>query len=103
MVEPRSWFLARVSSALLITAAALALTSLAIRSHAQTPVSLELVLLADATGSIDNDEIRFQRMGYATAITDPLVVDAIINSGYGNIALTYGRITRRRMSLSRGL
>lgn len=60
-----------------------------VRSVAQTPVSLELVLMADATGSIDNDEIRFQRLGYATAITDPLVVDAIVHSGYGNIALTY--------------
>ena len=56
---------------------------------AQTPVSLELVLMADATGSIDNDEIRFQRLGYATAITDPAVIDAIVHSGYGNIALTY--------------
>lgn len=59
------------------------------RSPAQTPVSLELVLMADATGSIDNDEIRFQRLGYATAIVDPLIVDAIVHSGYGNIALTY--------------
>ncbi|MFK7945628.1 MAG: DUF1194 domain-containing protein [Paracoccaceae bacterium] len=59
--------------------------------HAEepVPVSLELVLLADATGSIDNDEIRFQRLGYATAITDPAVIEAIIYSGYGNIALTY--------------
>ena len=55
----------------------------------KTPVSLELVLLADATGSIDNDEIRFQRLGYAQAITDPAVIDAIVYSGYGNIALTY--------------
>ena len=55
----------------------------------QTQVSLELVLLADATGSIDNDEIRFQRAGYAAAITDPAVIDAIVHSGYGRIALTY--------------
>lgn len=53
------------------------------------PVSLELVLLADATGSIDDTEIRFQREGYATAMTDPAVIDAIIYSGYGNIAVTY--------------
>ncbi len=54
-----------------------------------TPVSLELVLMADATGSIDNDEIRFQREGYATAIIDPQVIDAIVNTGYGTIAVTY--------------
>ena len=45
--------------------------------------------MADATGSIDNEEIRFQREGYATAITDPAVIDAIIHSGHGKIALTY--------------
>ncbi len=63
--------------------------ALSVRAQAQTPVSLELVLMADATGSIDNDEIRFQREGYATAITDPAVIDAIIHSGHGKIALTY--------------
>ncbi len=36
-------------------------------------VDVELVLLADASGSIDDDEILFQRKGYADAITDPLV------------------------------
>ena len=34
-------------------------------------VDLELVLLADASGSIDEAEIRFQRQGYASAITHP--------------------------------
>ncbi len=52
-------------------------------------VSLELVLLADATGSIDNAEIRFQREGYAKAITDPAVLSAISNSLLGRIAVTY--------------
>jgi hypothetical protein len=31
-------------------------------------VDLELVLLADASGSIDINEIRFQRQGYAEAL-----------------------------------
>src|SRR3546814_7061573 len=35
------------------------------------PVDLDLVLLADSTGSIDDREIFFQRQGYADAITDP--------------------------------
>jgi len=52
-------------------------------------VDLELVLLADASGSIDMDEIRFQRDGYATAITDPEVLQAIGNTAYGSIAVTY--------------
>lgn len=72
-----------------IIAAAFVAAALPAKGHAQTPVSLELVLMADATGSIDDNEIRFQRSGYATAITHPSVVDAIIHSGYGNIAVTY--------------
>ena len=34
-------------------------------------VELELVLLADASGSISEAEIGFQRQGYAAAMTDP--------------------------------
>ena len=52
-------------------------------------VDLELVLLADATGSIDNDEIMFQRRGYADAMTDPLVLDAIVGGAYARIAAAY--------------
>lgn len=50
---------------------------------------LELVLLADASGSIDQREIDFQRQGYAAAITDPEVLDAIARTAYGSIAVTY--------------
>ncbi len=53
-------------------------------------VDLELVLLADASGSIGNDEIRFQRQGYADALASPDVLDAIANAGrYQKIAVTY--------------
>src|SRR3546814_13836875 len=41
------------------------------------PVDLDLVLLADSTGSIDDREIFFQRQGYAAAITDPDILSAI--------------------------
>ena len=50
---------------------------------------LELLLLADASGSIDADELLFQRQSYAIAITDPAVVSAIENTLYGSIAVTY--------------
>ena len=50
---------------------------------------LELVLLADASGSIDQREIEFQRRGYAEAITDPEVLAAIAGTAYGNIAVIY--------------
>ena len=56
-------------------------------ARAQTPVALELVLLADATGSIDAAEIKFQREGYAEAITHPDVLDAI--SFTGPVAVIY--------------
>ncbi|MET1412518.1 DUF1194 domain-containing protein [Roseibium sp. HPY-6] len=52
-------------------------------------LDLELVLLADATGSIDDAEIRFQRAGYAEAITDPSVLSAIASNAYGKIVVTY--------------
>jgi len=50
---------------------------------------LELVLLADASGSIDREELIFQREGYARAIQDPMVLSAIENSIYGTVAVTY--------------
>jgi len=67
---------------------ALCLSLLALPARAED-VELELVLLADASGSIDMAEIRFQRQGYAEAITDPQVLSAIANTAYGRIAVTY--------------
>ncbi|WP_240722230.1 DUF1194 domain-containing protein [Poseidonocella sp. HB161398] len=52
-------------------------------------VELELVLLADASGSIDQSETQFQRQGYASAITSDEVLDAIGKTAYGVIAVTY--------------
>ncbi|MFN3575667.1 MAG: DUF1194 domain-containing protein [Tabrizicola sp.] len=52
-------------------------------------VDLELVLLADASGSITQEEIDFQRESTATAITDPAVLEAISNTLTGSIAVTY--------------
>jgi hypothetical protein len=57
---------------------------------AQERVDLELVLLADATGSIDDVEIGLQRAGYAEALRDPQVLWAIRNGGAeGRIAITF--------------
>ncbi|PWJ13337.1 DUF1194 domain-containing protein [Jannaschia seohaensis] len=50
---------------------------------------LELVLLADASGSITQSELMFQRNAYAAAMTDPTVIAAIQNTAYGSIAVTY--------------
>lgn len=50
---------------------------------------LELVLLADASGSIDAGEIAFQREGYARAITDPEVLAAVSGTAFGSVTLTF--------------
>jgi hypothetical protein len=52
-------------------------------------VDLELVLLADATGSIDDAEIAFQRKGYAEALASADVLDAIASGAHQRIAVTY--------------
>lgn len=52
-------------------------------------VDLELVLLADASRSIDDAEILFQRQGYADAITHPDVLGAITQGYEQSIAITY--------------
>jgi hypothetical protein len=52
-------------------------------------VDLELVLLADASRSIDDAEIRFQRQGYADAINHPEVLGAIEQGFRQRIAITY--------------
>jgi hypothetical protein len=67
---------------------ALLLCTLALPLHAQE-VDLELVLLADASGSITQAEIEFQRRGYAEAITHPEVLAAIRTNLTGSIAVTY--------------
>ncbi len=53
------------------------------------PVDLELLLAVDISGSIDPDEARLQRDGYAKAIMHPAVVKAIRGGIHGKIALAY--------------
>lgn len=50
---------------------------------------VELVLLADASGSISPGEIRFRRQGYNEALTHPQVISAIQTSAYERVAVTY--------------
>ncbi len=52
-------------------------------------VDLELVLLADASRSIDDGEIRHQREGYAAALRHPEVLAAIAGGYEQRIAVTY--------------
>jgi hypothetical protein len=52
-------------------------------------VDLELVLAADGSGSIDNDELRLQRQGWADALRSPDVLNAIRIGMIGAIAVAY--------------
>ncbi|MEK9754137.1 MAG: DUF1194 domain-containing protein, partial [Rhodospirillaceae bacterium] len=52
-------------------------------------VDLELVLLVDVSGSIDDDEATLQREGYLKAITDPRVMQTIQSGRHGRIAVIY--------------
>ncbi len=69
-------------------AVALILALVAAPAAAQE-VDLELLLLADASGSISDDEIALQREGYARAITSPEVLAAIGNTTTASIAVAY--------------
>mgnify|MGYP002265858601 CR=1 FL=1 len=75
---------------MLWTATLFVVFALALPATADEPmVDLELVLLADASGSIDAAEIKFQRDGYAAAIVDPKVLEAITGGWNQKIALAY--------------
>jgi hypothetical protein len=61
---------------------------IAAQSQAET-VDLELVFAADGSGSIDDDELRLQRKGWADALTSKEVLDGIRDGSVGAIAVAY--------------
>lgn len=67
-------------------------------AHA-TNVDVQLVLAADASGSIDDGEYALQRMGYAQALRDPRVLNAIRGGGEQAIAVTYVEWTGRGLQV----
>lgn len=52
-------------------------------------VDLLLALCVDASGSIDQEEFRLQREGYARALADPRVLGAIRSGSAGAIAVSF--------------
>jgi len=52
-------------------------------------VDVELVLAADGSGSIDDDELQLQRDGYAAAITHPRFLQAIRGGFHQRIAVAF--------------
>ena len=69
--------------------AAASLAALPRRARAGEPVDVALVLAVDVSRSIDEDEARLQREGYRSAVTDPVVVEAIRGGMVGAIGLCY--------------
>ncbi|MGE0280982.1 MAG: DUF1194 domain-containing protein [Rhizobiaceae bacterium] len=58
-------------------------------SHAVESVDVELVLAVDVSLSMSPDELEIQRDGYAAALTDQQVLDAIASGANGRIGVTY--------------
>ncbi len=90
-MAPHSLGAGRLVRAFLVIAAFVVVVSLPRPAWAFEPfnVDVELVLAADGSGSIDNDELAFQRDGYAQAVTSADVLDAIRSGVHGAIALAY--------------
>jgi hypothetical protein len=52
-------------------------------------VDLLLVLAADVSRSVDGVKFQLQREGYAAAVSDPRVLDAIRSGRNGRVGLTF--------------
>jgi hypothetical protein len=69
-------------------ALALLATNLASPARTAEPVDLLLVLAADVSRSIDGTKFQLQREGYASALSDPRVLNAIKSGFNGRIAVS---------------
>jgi hypothetical protein len=71
-----------------LTVLALASSQLAPASAAE-PVDLLLVLASDVSRSVDHPKFMLQREGYAAAVSNPEVLDAIRSGPHGKIAISF--------------
>lgn len=74
-------------SAWIAILAATAMTWSLVPAKAAEQVDLLLVLSADVSRSIDQPKFQLQRQGYAAAIANPRVLEAITSGPYGRIAV----------------
>ena len=58
-------------------------------SRAEESVDLLLVLASDVSRSVDTRKFQLQREGYAAALSNPRVVDAIRSGPHGRIAICF--------------
>jgi hypothetical protein len=80
--ECRRWLVA-------VSSTAMFLLSVEAAASQDAPVDLELVLAADISPSMDEDEQRFQRDGYVAAFRHPEIIEAIKTGSHKRIAVTY--------------
>ena len=81
------WGTIRVLFAIAMTAAVVVINSTI--STWATEVDLLLALAADVSRSVDQQKFNLQRKGYAAAITNPRVIEAIRSGRHGRIAVCY--------------
>jgi hypothetical protein len=72
----------------LAAAALAALLMLGLPAQAET-VDVALVFAADVSRSIDDDEFKLQRQGYAAAVTNQRVLQSIASGQHGAIAICF--------------
>jgi hypothetical protein len=73
----------------LLCALVLFTASAAMPVRAAEPVDLLLVLAADVSRSVDHQKFELQRQGYAAAVSDPRVLDAIRSGPHSRIAVLF--------------
>ena len=84
-MTPRKRHAGRLAGAVLLTV----LSALGPAWAQGTPVDLELAFVVDASGSIDEEETRLQRQGYADALANPRVLEVVTGGMLGSVALAY--------------
>ncbi len=80
-------FVRTVATVLILICAGLAL--IPVTAPAAEQVDLLLILAADVSRSVDSAKFQLQREGYAAAISDPHVLEAIGSGRNGRIGLTF--------------
>jgi hypothetical protein len=73
----------------LIVSAVVAAATMLAPARAADSVDLLLVLAADVSRSVDSQKFQLQRDGYAAAVTNKRVLDAITSGAHGRIAVCF--------------
>ena len=81
--------LSKTLCALALLTSAAAQTGTRADTQADLPVDVELMLAVDVSYSMSPAELEIQRRGYAAALRDPAIWNAIANGYHQRIALTY--------------